>query len=258
MGVQKRWAAHVSRARKTDKRHPLLDSIRKYGGETFRLSVVSQQPDKASAQAAEQFYIDFLQPALNLSAGGEADGETGAQIFWASVRSDPEKMQEYISALSRGCKERHRLRPDLGAALMRAGAVWRERNKAAAYKLAYRGIRLARKANGHSLRDPRFTKCGRLWIPSKKVSAARKSYKGRRSLRAQWAEQDQTQRKASISAAQARLWAEQTPEKRAKSLAQLAEARKRIIHSEEVKERRREGIRRYWAAKRAEKQPTTS
>lgn len=257
MGHRKRWCAHVKRAMSTERRHPLLDSIRKYGGDAFTLSVLSTHPDKHSAQEAEVFWIHTLSPALNLSPGGEADGETGSTLFWAEMATNPEKRAEYLKSLSAGCVARHQSRPELNAALALRALEWRAENPREAYYQSYRAIRTARKAQGHRRRDPRFAKCGRLWIPSPRVGAARKSYKGKKSLRNQWASRDQTQRKKSIAVAATARWAGLSEVEREAHLAKLAAARKNVVHSEEVKERRREGIRRYWAEKRVEKQLST-
>lgn len=255
MGLCKRWSAHVKRATATSRRHPLLDSIRKHTAGAFSLEVLDVVYGKPNAQTSEREWIARLRPALNLSPGGEADGEVGSTIFWDEMHADPEAKKVYLALLATGCRKRHETRPDLIAAMAAKALLWRAQNPREAYLATMRGRRMSAKARGVTPRDPRFAKDGRLWIPSKKVRAARRSFKIRKSMRAQWAERDQSARTTSISASVKKKWAQ--VEGRDARLAQLAEARKNIVHSDEVKERRREGIRRYWAAKRAEKLLTT-
>lgn len=257
MGVQKRWSAHVRRAETTQNRHPLLDSIRKHGAAAFTLTVLSVERGKTSAQAAEFMWIALLTPELNVSPGGEADGETGAAVFWTSLALDPEKRKVYLETLSQGCKVRSQRSPGLIAALAVKALEWRAKNPRQAWVQSYRAIRCARRAQGHTTKDPRFGKDGRLKIRSARLEALKKSQRSSQTLKAQWASLDQSQRRKSISEAHQSRWAQMDSRTREKHLDQLAAARASIRHTEEVKERRREGIRRYWAEVRARKQLLT-
>lgn len=134
---------------------------------------------------------------------------------------------------------------------MLGAAKWRAANPEACWKQAYRASRMALRAAGVSeRRDPRFSKWGgRLWIKSEKVSLARSNTKKSLRVAEHWATQDQSVRCANIAKAQKVRHAAMTPEERAE---RTAKARAAIVHSDAVKDARREGIKRFWAEMKAD------
>lgn len=273
MGLKERWRTHCTKARTQDKRHPLLDAIRKHGPEAFQTEVLESGLSKDEAKAAEVRWIRDLSPEMNLSPGGE-DGQFASEFFWRELRNSPAAFEEYVAKLSTTRKRQMEESPEWREAIAAGGRAWREGNPREAYRLAMRNLRAAMRAvrSAHGLsqpRDPRFEKSGgRLFIDSARVRKARGNYRKRVALRKQWEQRDQSARKAAVSDGMKAHWSRMSSEQRQKALALTEKARAAAKakfaadpeHWEAVKERRREGIRRYWAAKRAEKanQPTTS
>lgn len=74
-GLRRRWQAHTATANSGKARiTPLINAIRKYGGDAFELEVLAIVYDKADADALERAFID-LRSALvptryNVSNGG--------------------------------------------------------------------------------------------------------------------------------------------------------------------------------------------
>lgn len=249
--LKTRWANHRRVARNRTAPHPLYDTIRKYGPDSFCILELDRAVGFAAAQAAERHWIATRQAALNVTSGGEAGNREGMELFWVNMKSDPAALSAYKKRLSAACKARG-THPSLAA----RAQEWRGENSRIAWYASYRAIRLARSAQRDTQwgRDPRFCKwTGRLWLPKGAARKARKSYASRKTAREQWATRDQTLRLEAMAKGQARKWVSLSETERAARLAQLAAARAAQTHSEEVKERRREGIRRYWAKVRAEK-----
>lgn len=258
-GMRERWRHHVRVARTATNR-PLPNSIRKYGAESFVVSILRSGLSKQQAQRLERWLILLTKPQMNCTSGGEADGPDAARAFHAARAADAERDMRYRALLSDGCRGRDARNPELVRSRSDAALTWREKNLTQAKKMQLRASRVgANKIRQAEKKDPRFER-GRLFIDSEKVRRARESYNKRRSLRTQWAERDQTARSASISKTIKAQWEGFSEDEKEARRAQLALARSSIQHTDEVKERRREGIRRYWAAKRAEKlsQHTTS
>lgn len=273
-GLKERWRSHCSKAKCSDKRHPLLDSIRKHGPEAFETEVLETGLTKQGAKEAEVRWIADLSPEMNISPGGDADGDTAMRVFWEAMRSDPEALARYTQKLSKTRAAQMLESPEWRAALKAGGEAWRAQNPKEAYWFARRGLRLAMRANlvAHGLSapyDPRFEKSGgRLYIDSAKVRKARGNWRKRTAVRRQWAEQDQSSRNTAISLKIKENWEAKSETEKEYHRAQLALARAKMAagfkadpaHHERVKQKRREGIARYWAARRAQKesQPTTS
>lgn len=140
-----RWRKHIRRSETREKRHPFYDAIKKYGAESFCVDQIDTAPDKASAQALERAYIAAAAPGslYNVSPGGEADGEIGSFIFWATMAADPVAKQAYLKKLSDVKKAR-----DWSdySALSEKAAQWRKENPRAAYYQGYRANRIARRS----------------------------------------------------------------------------------------------------------------
>lgn len=147
MAVSERWRKHRNRAYIEKRNHPFYNAVRKYGHENFIVETIDFAPNKKAAQKLESKYIaDAPEEELyNLSPGGEADGETGAKIFWDRINRDPKAKKRYLEKLSNV-----KLSNDWTdyEQLGKRNREWRKENPKEAWKLTYRGLRLARKVNG--------------------------------------------------------------------------------------------------------------
>lgn len=143
--VLKRWYPHCSLSNR-GKNHPFHSAIRKYGQDSFTVETLFSDLTKEEAQQKEIEQIALVPKTMsyNLSKGGEADGAEGSRIFWAKVNSDPVYKAQYLKNLSEGLKK------GKGRDYVMINATakkWREDNPRLAWKLAYRGLRMANKAN---------------------------------------------------------------------------------------------------------------
>jgi len=247
--VNRRWAAHINKAgRQNCPNHPLYSAIRKYGAKAFRFWILERVTTREEAQAAEIQWIAMCDPQYNLSPGGDADGSTGAKRFWARMRKDPEAMAAYLQRLREGIRssERHR-----AANIQRRQVVerWRKENPRKAWAVSWRNIRIANR--GKQRHDPRFSKdCGRLYIKSARVQRARAALGLAERMRKHWATRKDRQRVCqNIRQGVSRHMASLTMEERRRV---TEKARAAIKHTDEVKDARRMGVKRWWAELRAD------
>lgn len=103
--VKERWRSHKDRAFKDGKKHPLYDSMRKYGEAAFHVLTVADHTTVEEAQASEVATIKTLEATdrakgYNLSPGGEYDALIGPKIFWDRMRADPVAYDGYRANLS--------------------------------------------------------------------------------------------------------------------------------------------------------------
>lgn len=147
--VSERWRQHVKRAATRGDNHPFYCAIRKYGSESFTVEQIDAAPDKPAAQALEREHIAACPTPqrYNVSAGGEADGEAGAKIFWDAMKANPAARLAYLAKLSAA-----KLAEDWSdyAELSRRAQEWRKANPREAYRMTYRAIRMALKAQART------------------------------------------------------------------------------------------------------------
>ena len=143
-GSKERWRQHVKKALKTNKRHPLLDSIRKYGPDSFLVEEIDSCQTFKEAQQLEMKYIAEAPDGVlyNLTSGGETDSTEGSKRFWEKLNSDPITKTEYLSRLSQAKLDNDWSDyEDMSA----KAAKWRQDNPRLAWKLSYRAIRIAQR-----------------------------------------------------------------------------------------------------------------
>lgn len=246
--AEKRWREHQRRAAKSDKRHPLHDAIRKFGGAAFVLETVAAGLTEPEAKTAEIAFIRELGSiatlgGYNVSAGGDYDAKSGAAAMAARL-ADPEFRAGYLAKLSVS-----KLADDWSdyAAMNAAAQEWRRNNSRTAYASAIRAARMSRSKPAERA-DPRFGAWGRLWSDSAKVASARRAYFTRGQTRAQWARRTTTERgvvAAKIGARLAESWADAIS--RPAREAQLSLARSSIDRTRQGPAASA-GLKRWWAA----------
>lgn len=226
--VHKRWMAHIHRAVREGRHHPLYNSIRKYGADKFIVDILREGLSKDDAAQSEKEEISALRRlwpggVMNLSAGGETDSAEGGRIFWERINADPSLREQYIEKL------RHtKLVNDHSDYVLMSAAntAWRKSNPREAYKNAYRAIRLARKATG---KYPKDKGNARQIIGRGEAAKLRKSMRSRESAKEQWKNRTQEQIadvSSKISAALKRAY--EIPEHKAAVAEQLKKAREGI------------------------------
>ena len=138
--LKTRWYQHVHRAKTTTRNHPLLNAIRKWGKDSFKVEVVDFARTPKEARLLEISYIASMpKTALyNLTDGGETDGETGGRIFWQRMRDNPELRKEYLARLSSIKKAKDWSNY---AMMTEATLAWRHKDPQTAYQLSRRNLR---------------------------------------------------------------------------------------------------------------------
>ena len=238
--LSERWRQHYARAFTTNKRHPFLEAIRKYGKEAFLVEQIDEAASEQEALALEVHHIAEAKTnkvGYNLSAGGEYDWEKGVESL-AERRKDPQFDAQYRANLSLACRtsEAHVAhQKTLGA----VAQEWRRNTPREAWKLSYRNIRIASKAQGTSReRDPRFSKCGRLWMGgAKHIHAARSAFGRSERTALQWATrsaEEKAQVFKVISESHKKRNANKTAQEKTQADAQLSAARKNINHEKRI------------------------
>ena len=252
--LSERWRQHCARAFTTAKSHPFLNAIRKYGKEAFLIEQIDEAIDEQEALALEVRHITEAQTnrvGYNVSSGGEYDWRTGVEAL-ARLRQESCWDAQYRAKISQGCRT-----SDAHAAqwsvLAQKAQKWREDNPREAYKASYRAIRIASNAQSKApKRDPRFSKCGRLWMGgSKHIQAARAALGRSERTAVQWATrsaEEKTQVLKSISDSHKKRNANKTAQEKAEAEAQLKSARKNINHEKRIAALRAAADAR-WAAK---------
>ena len=140
MGTLGRWKKHVLRSFNERRNHPLYNSIRKYGKDNFLVETIDYASSKKEAQQLEVKYIaNHPQHLLyNISPGGEADGETGAAVFWKRMEENPEEKEAYTRKLSAAQITRG---PEAHSHLFPASQIWKEEHPRESYELSRRNLR---------------------------------------------------------------------------------------------------------------------
>lgn len=239
MGVKERWGKHITRAFKENHNHPLYNAIRKYGPDTFKVEVIDEANGKEEAQRLEMQHIADAPKELlyNLSPGGEADGEYGSAVFWARMNADPVAKEEYLRKLSESKKENDWT--DY-ANMTEKFKQWRKDNPKESYKLSYRAIRLARRADKRTPKEPdnRTLKEKLLW-KHKRGTAVQKN------TIAQWANLSDEEREImgrKISEAQLARMADLSKEDKQK----MTEKARASIDRKKQGEAASKGIKKFW------------
>jgi group I intron endonuclease len=152
--LKTRWQQHRAKARKTSINHPLYNAIRKYGPESFIVEIIDYADNKQNAQMLEMTYIAAQEPSClyNLSAGGEADGETGSKIFWDKMNNNPAAKETYLQKLSDIKKNADWSDYENMAKL---AEEWRRQNPRRAYELTKRARRAAARKRPTKQKDTR-------------------------------------------------------------------------------------------------------
>lgn len=196
-----RWNSHLRRARTTSGRHPLYDSLRKYGPGAFALKVLKAYETAQEALDAEVEYIHLhclTDPKIgyNVSPGGEYDAGFGGVKFWSEIKADPPRFEAYLAKLR--AAQANRIHDDSHLVAYNAAKSAKER-----WRLIWRAIRCSR-------RDPSFRSNRKgcvgngyadlvrsAWLASPPSHKKRHQINARRTAREQWASLSPT-RKAEI------------------------------------------------------------
>lgn len=207
MGLSERWRKHVRRAFHENRNHPLYNAIRKYGQDTFKVETIDHAASKTEAQDLERKYIaEAPEPLLyNLSPGGEADGEYGAEQFWRRLNANPEAREAYLRKLSEVKK-----RDDWSdyETMCSLAQDWRKQNPREAYKNSRRAIRIASQGRPEPQEDTRSRKEQLMWIYKRGVMT-------RKNANTLWASRTTSERAEIgqlISAGRKRYWGNITDE----------------------------------------------
>lgn len=151
---KERWRLHVSKAMNTDKNHPLLNAIRKYGGDSFTVEIlhITESIEEARSLEIERIAESPEEKSYNISPGGEYDSGAGRKSFWNRMRNDPIACAEYLKKLSDTKKANDWSDYEY---LAERNAQWRKDNPKLAWKIGYRNLRLANKANREKFGEPK-------------------------------------------------------------------------------------------------------
>lgn len=246
--LKERWRQHVNRAL-TSKNHPLLQSIRKYGAESFKVYFIACTTGLTNAKLTEITCIAYEENPYNLSPGGEYDGPSARKIFWENIRKDPIALAEYRTKLREAQALRTINGEDRGR-LPEEGRKWREGNPREAYKIRSRATRVAARLNtttglnaAKRLRQESKGLKERLLAKHKGVFLSKQD-----SVRKVWAERSselKTELFSKISKSVKRHY-DENPAKLEETKVQLATARNNI---DRIKQGRAAsaGIKKYWA-----------
>jgi hypothetical protein len=264
---EKRWSSHKRKAETTpDKRHPLYDSMRKHGCDSFKMEVVVSGLTLEEAKAAEVSLIQTLgtnDPSCgyNVSRGGEYDGADGSKKFWEDIRKDPVIYARYIARLREGCLKRDS--ESYRERMKQNHAKWRKDNARQAYYMGRRAIRCANrqikilesqglfKRHSYTPTEEQRQHQSRVqserWERTSASEKKRKSIESRKHAFRQWAERTEEQRlevARKISESRKRWY--ENPGEIEKVSKQLAEARKNVDRKKQGAAASA-GLRRYWA-----------
>lgn len=173
LGTKERWRTHVVRANITaDRRHPLYDSIRKYGAENFTVDTLEVGLTRLEAAEREMFHINLIPDGLrlNISDGGETDGVFGGVIFWKRMSENPVAKAKYLKKLSDV-----KLSRDWSdyKDMSDKAQEWRRQNPKKAYKAAMRAVRIANRGRAKLPEKERSLKDKLLWKHRKDLATKR-------------------------------------------------------------------------------------
>lgn len=143
--LKERWRQHVKRV-DTGRNHPLLQAIKKYGADSFRVYLIACTTGLTNAKLTEITCIAYEKNPYNLSPGGEYDGPTARKLFWENIKKDPIALEEYLLKL----KAAQVLRITNGedrSYLKEPCEKWRKDNPREVYKIQNRATRVAARVN---------------------------------------------------------------------------------------------------------------
>lgn len=244
MKLRDRWQKHVRRASDSPKNHPFYNAIRKHGADAFTVQVIDTAPDKPAAQQLERWHIANHCGAklYNVSPGGEADGETGARIFWDSINTDPEARAKYLQKLSEAKKSNDWTDYDQMTA---RAQEWRSENPKDAYKVSYRASRIARQGRESIKIDDRPMKEKLMW-------KHKRSTKTQQNALELWRKRNESERNAIFQAiadkAKDRWAAVEDPEKRSS----MTSAARAAIDRKKQGQAASKGLKQFWVNLKAD------
>ena len=155
LSLSERLRHHLKRAKSgAAANHPFYQELRNLTKEQCKIIELVCCKDRNSAMISEQEQIAMADHSvlLNISSGGVDDASFGGKVFWERIRSDPEKLCEYLQKLSKRKKENDWTNYE---ELASKALKWRKENPRLAYKMSYRAIRIATKAQGRSMHEKR-------------------------------------------------------------------------------------------------------
>ncbi len=142
--LKERWRQHVRRAINEKHNHPFYNAIRKYGADAFNVQHIASAKGSKNAEVTEVSCIAQETNRYNLSIGGENNGKTGSDIFWARMRADPAAMEVYRANLVKAQRSRPPESAENALKKKEAAAKWRVDNPREAWKNSYRASRTSR------------------------------------------------------------------------------------------------------------------
>lgn len=243
-GVHERWRQHKMRMEAVG-RHPLYDSMRKYGPDNFTVSTIACASGLENAKHLEVFFIAAEKRPYNILPGGEHDGGHAAKIFWSRIKADEAKYAEYRAKLVAAQAVR-KAKGETREHLRELSKKWRVDNAKQAYKNSRRALRLAKRKNiTNGVREAERQR----WAAEPLKERLLRKYKGKhagksRSLFSVWARRTEAER-AQLSGKIAESMKKYHAANKGVNAAQLAEARKNIDRSKQGTAAS-EGIKRYW------------
>lgn len=95
--ITRRWFEHQYNARKNDYRHPLYDSIKRYGLEQFEIEIIEECEETVLSEK-EIRWIEQLSPQYNLTEGGEG-GDTFSKRSEQSKNITRDKLSQHAKKL---------------------------------------------------------------------------------------------------------------------------------------------------------------
>ena len=104
--LRKRFTQHKCKSRNKSYRHPLYDSIRKYGIENFTISLL-EECDYDIRDERETWWVSHLNPEYNLTEGG-GGGDTFSMRTSESQDVTRRKLSEHAVKFNAQYREEHR------------------------------------------------------------------------------------------------------------------------------------------------------
>lgn len=149
MKIEERWKFHLLRASSGEcPNHPFYNELRRCNSADCKLEVLNSGHDRKKIMTCEQEEIARIpvELSLNLSPGGELDAKFGGRVFWERLNKDRDKRTAFLKKLSDV-----KVQNDWTdyTALSAASRKWQHDHPREAYKICYRNIRLARRAEGY-------------------------------------------------------------------------------------------------------------
>lgn len=141
--VRERWLCHVKYAKKKakeNKRHPLYDSITKYGEDKFIVDTLMTGLTLDEANLEEIRLIAEIPKELryNVADGGN-NGNIGGLTFWRQLDKDPEARAAFVKKASEARKKAEVRWYDRSAQQLQ----WQKDNPRRAWEILHRRNRMA-------------------------------------------------------------------------------------------------------------------